>query len=118
MGRSRFDNQGREGADVAAVPLFIHQHPAVLTMEPAVACADHPFTGCPDRPGVGCAVIVAKEALYRDLTGPGANLTGADAVRDRKGNALGQQRWAVRHQAAVKVLIGALRSALGKLSNG
>ncbi len=114
----RLEHQRAEGADIATVAVIAVRAVAGLCMQPGIDRHQHPLRRLLHRPGVGGAEVVGKKARHRCFAGDMTDLTAADAVGQRDGDALAGELGTDGHAGAVKVLVGRLAPAVRILAEG
>ena len=111
-------DQGAEGADVAAVLVEARRAALVLRVQPGVGGGQHLLRGAAHGPGIGRGVVVRQEAAHRRAAGHLAHAAGADAVGHRQRDAARRAQVARGQHGAVEVLVHASLFGQGVLAEG
>ena len=111
-------DEGAEGADVAAVLVEARRAALVLRVQPGVGGGQHLLRGAAHGPGIGRGVVVLQEAAHRRAAGHLAHAAGADAVGHRQRDAARRAQVARGQHGAVEVLVHAALFGQGVLAEG
>ena len=104
------EDQGAEGAYMAAVAVEAALAAQGLAVQPGIGGLEHALRRPPHGPGVRGGVIVLEKAANRGLAGELAESARADAVGQRQCDALARQQVPGGQHGAVEVLIGRVRA--------